>query len=384
MLTNAAYENGTIRPRAKGGRALGAAGLLSLLCIAAACQQDPAGGAHADRSSGTVVQTVTLEAMAIPHLLNAVGTVESPQDTELAAEVEGAVTFLDIPEGREVESGYLLARIDDRQARAALSVAEARYRNAKETFDRLQALHGAAVISRQELDDATTALDEAEGQLDDARTTLGKTAIRAPFAGVVGLRRVSLGAYLSAGDAVVRLTQIKPMHLVFSLPQRAVAQVAIGQTVRGVAGGCTERFTAQVSVIDPSLDPETRMVRIQADLANEKGRLRPGMSATVRVEVRTKPDAVTVPQEAVVRQGTKRIVYTVGDDNTVNASEVKLGEFFTDLVEVTSGLSPGDIVVASGHQKLRPGALVNPEPYQPTDNPNLALGEEVVAGDCTF
>ncbi|MGH7962466.1 MAG: efflux RND transporter periplasmic adaptor subunit, partial [Candidatus Binatia bacterium] len=329
------------------------------------------------------VQTVTVTPMPIPRTLSAIGGLESPQSTELAAERAGKLVALDVPEGKEVKAGHVLARIDYEQAQAAVDVAQARYKNAQETLARLRSLSAKATV-QQALDDARAELETAEAQLEDAKVALSKTTVTAPFTGVLSLRQVSLGAYLDAGASIVRLTQDRPLHLIFSLPQRFVSQVKIGQTVRGAASNCGEKFTAQVSAIDPFLDLATRSVRIQAVVANESGRLLPGMATEVRLEVEHIPDALLIPQEAVIRQGTKRLVYTVQPDGAAQSTEVRLGLFFVNQVQVEDGLKAGAVVVAAGHQKLRPGAMVNPQPYEPTVNPNLDLGLNDTAVPCEF
>jgi membrane fusion protein (multidrug efflux system) len=311
------------------------------------------------------------------------GSLQSPQSTQLAAERAGRLVFLDVPEGQEVKAGHVLARIDYEQAQAAVRVARARYQHAKETLARLQALPARAT-SQQALDDARAELEAATGQLEDAQVALRKTTITAPFTGVLSLRQVSLGAYLDAGDPIVRITQVRPLHLVFSLPQRYIPQVKLGQTVRGAVSNCEERFTARVSAIDPFIDPDTRSVKIQAIVPNEAGRLLPGMAADVRLEVEHIPDALLIPQEAVIRQGTKRLVYTVDPDGYVQSKEVILGLFFVKQVQVESGVHAGELVVAAGHQKLRPGAKVEPRPYEPVDNPNVDLGVNGDTVPCEF
>lgn len=329
------------------------------------------------------VRTVTVTPTQIPRTLSAIGSLKSPKSTELAAERPGKVVFLDIPEGQEVKVGHVLARIDYEQAQAAVDIAQARFKNARETLARLKTLPAKAT-SQQALDDAQASLEAAEGQLADAQVALQKTTIAAPFSGVLSLRQISLGAYLDAGDPIVRLTQIRPLHLIFSLPQRFVAQVKLGQTVRGAASNCEEKFTAQVTAIDPFLDPATRSVQIQATVPNESGRLLPGMATTLRLEVDNIPDALLIPQEAVIRQGTKRIIYTVEPDGYVQSKDVILGLFFVSQVQVEAGLQAGEVVVTTGHQKLRPGAKVDPKPYEPITNPNLDLGVNGSAVPCEF
>lgn len=342
-----------------------------------------AGGPGAGGRPPISVQTVTVTATQIPRSLPAIGSLKSPKTTELAAERAGKVVFLDIPEGQEVKVGHVLARVDYEQAQAAVDIAQARYKNARETLARLKTLPAKAT-SQQALDDAQASLEAAEGQLADAKVALQKTTIAAPFSGVLSLRQISLGAYLDAGDPIVRLTQIRPLHLIFSLPQRFVAQVKVGQTVRGAASNCEEKFTAQVTAIDPFLDPATRSVQIQATVPNESGRLLPGMATTVRLEVDNIPDALLIPQESIIRQGTKRLVYTVEPDGYVQSKEVILGLSFVSQVQIEDGLHAGDVVVTAGHQKLRPGAKVDPKPYEPILNPNLDLGMNGSAMPCEF
>ena len=330
------------------------------------------------------VQTLTLQARHLPRTISAVGGLESPQTTQVTADRSGKIVFLDIPEGQEVRQGHVLARIDAAEAQAAVDVAQARYQNAQATLERLGTLPPRA-RSQQALDNAQAAVRTTRGELDEAQTILRKMTLRAPFGGRLGLRRVSLGAYLEPGDAVVRITQTHPLHLVFSLPQHHVSALKNGQPIRGVAGQCTGRFTATVSVIDPFLNPATRSVTVQALVPNEAGSLLPGMAAALRLEVATVADAIAIPLEAVIRQGTKRLVYTLQDDNRVASQYVQLGQFSRQQVEILSGLKPGDTVIVAGHQKLRPGARVQPAPYEPVENTNLELGtSDALLTTCDF
>ena len=341
----------------------------------------------------TLVQTITLEATLMPRTISAVGGLESPHTTQVTADRGGKVVFLDIPEGQEVRKGHVLARIDADEAQAAVDVMRARYQNAWATLERLKKLPAKA-RSQQALDDAQAAVRATKGTLDEAKTILRKMTMRAPFTGRLGLRQVSLGAYLEPGDAVVRITQMRPLHLVFSLPQHHVSDLENGQTIQGVAGNCASRFTATVSVIDPFLDPETRSVTVQAIVPNKDGSLLPGMATALRLEIADIPDALSVPLEAIIRQGTRRLVYTVQngsagqngqDRNVVTTQHVRLGQFALQHVEILSGLKPGDTVVVAGHQKLRPGAVVQPTPYKPVANPNLELGaSSALLAACDF
>ncbi len=326
------------------------------------------------------VQVVTASPQRLPRTLATVGSLESPDMTTVASEIEGRVVALDVPEGRRVEEGHVLAQLDDAEARAALRVTRARLRNAQDRLKRLESLRAESVSSEQTYDDAKAEFDASTAATDEARTRLDKTSIRAPFAGMLGLRQVNLGQYVDGGTPVVELTQVDPLELVFSLPQRFVADLAVGQKVLGVVGRCGPAFQGTVDVIDPRVDAATRRVRLQASVPNPDGALYPGMAVSLQLVVGEIEDAIVVPQEAVVRQGTRHVVYTLDDENRAEQHTVTLGSFFADGVHVREGIPPGARVVAAGQQKLRPGAPTEPLPFAPTENPNLALGG--AAGGC--
>jgi membrane fusion protein (multidrug efflux system) len=281
-----------------------------------------------------------------------------------------------------VKQGHLLARLDDAEARANLSVARARLTAARARLVRLRSLRDSQVSSEQALDDAVAEFDGARGTVEESETRLSKTEIRAPFAGILGLRQVNPGQYLDRGDSVVEVTQVVPLELVFALPQRYAFEIEVGQLALGTVGECGQRFEARVDAIDPRVDPGTRAVRLQAAVPNQDGTLLPGMAVRVRLLVGAIPDAVVIPQEAIIRQGTKHLVYVLDDQDLAQQREVTLGTFFVDGVQLRSGVEPADRVVVAGHQKLRPGAPTRPQPYQPTENPNLELGWVGPGADC--
>ena len=332
----------------------------------------------------TQVQVVTASARTIPSTIDTVGTLKSPKPTVVAAEVPGVVVYVDIAEGRRVESGHVLARIDDAELRARVDENRARSRQAKDRLRRARSLREQGVASEEALADALAENDAIQAALEEAETRLKKSQIRAPFDGVIGLRQVSLGQYLEAGDPLVRLTQLDPLELVFAVPQRHASRVAEGQRAYGVIGRCEGRFETEVSAIDPRVDMVTRMLHLKARLPNPDGVFAPGMAVRVRLVVDEIPDAIVVPQEAIVLQGTKHLVYVVNGDDTAHQREVALGEYFTDGVHVERGVADGDVVVVAGHQKLWPGAMTQREPWRDTHNPLLDLGWFGPTTDCEF
>jgi membrane fusion protein (multidrug efflux system) len=355
-----------------------AAGLCGLL---SACDQQSR-GSESHAPPPVAVQIVRADPAPLPQTLTGVGSLRSPQRATIATEIAAKVVSFDIPEGRQVAAGHVLVRLDDVEYRAATRVARARLRHADERLQRLRSLHGAEVTSEQALEDALVAFDAARGALEEAESRLEHTVIRAPFRGVLGLRQINVGEYLEQGDAVVEITQVDPLELVFAIPQRHAARVAPGQVVLGMAELCGARFEGEVSALDPQVDPATRTLRILATVANDAGQLLPGMSARVRLLVGEIPDALVVPQEAVVRQGTKHLVYVLDSDDRVQPHEVQLGEFFADGVHLRSGVDAGARVVVSGQQKLRAQTLTAPQAYEPPENPNLDLGRFGPLAEC--
>ena len=337
-----------------------------------ACGESPA--AVPEGPPPAVVQVVTAEMRTLPRTLSAVGGLESSTTAAVAAEIAGTVVALDVPEGKPVETGRVLARLDDSAARAALSVAEARRQNARDRLARQEPLHAQGVASDQALDDARAEVRASEGAFQEARTLLDKHTIRTPYAGLIGLKQVNVGQYVAAGQPIVELTLAQGLELHFSLPQQDLPRVAVGQVVHGVLGRCEARFEGRVSAVDPRVDASTRMFNVQALVGGEDGALHPGMAVRVRLLVEEEPDAILLPQEAIVRQGTRYMVYALDGQNQAEPRAVTLGEFFVDGVHVESGIAAGEKVVVSGQQKLQPGSKVDARPWEPTRNPNVELG----------
>jgi membrane fusion protein (multidrug efflux system) len=347
----------------------------------AACG-DPAVGDRPASQPRLVVQIETVAATTLPDSLSTVGSLESPETTTISADVSGIVVFLDTPEGQPVPAGHLLARLDDAELRAAAAVAAARFENATAESARLEPLFDDGVVSRQDLDRAQEELRVARGLLDQAQTRVEKTLIRAPFSGVLGLERAQLGSYIGSGDAIVQLTRMDPLKLLFSLPEEHAGKVKVGQRVHARVGSCGTRFDGTIRAIDPVVDPATRTLRLQAVVPNSRHELRPGMSARVRVLVSEQQAAIVVPQEAVVRRGTSYLVWVLDEEDRAQERIVGLGDLVANGVHVRSGLAAGDRLVIAGHQKLRAGALTEPQPFTGVENPSLELG--VRDEDCAF
>ena len=310
-----------------------------------------------------------------------VGSLRSPETTTISADVSGIIVALDAPEGREIEKGHLIARLDEKESRASLQVAEARHRNANIALDRARPLVEDGVASEKTLDDAKAEMATAEGLLEEARTRVDKTQIRAPFTGLVGIQTAQLGQFVSSGDAIIELTQVDPLELVFGVPEENATDVRIGQTIQARVGRCGESFEAIVEARDPRIDPDSRSLSVQARVDNSQRRLIPGMSARLRLTIGSQREAVVVPREALAAQGASYVLWVVGEESQVQPRNVVPGEYFPDVVEIREGLEAGVTIVVAGHQKLRPGGTIVETPWVPTENAHLELGTRG-ADDC--
>jgi membrane fusion protein, multidrug efflux system len=313
------------------------------------------------------VTTITAVQEQWPETLSAIGSVAAVQGVTVSADLPGTVERIAFDAGRSVREGEVLALLDTRQEQAQLAAAEAQKELARLSFDRMQGLLNENVVSRAEFDRATADLRQTDARVGEIRATIDRKTIRAPFSGILGIRRVNLGQYLSAGDALVTLQSLNPIYVNFGVPQQSMAQVRAGRTVRVTVNDLAGvEFTGRVTAIDSVVDESTRNVQAQATLANPDGRLRPGMFVQAEVVVGATATRVSLPASAISYApfGDSVFVVTELQDPSgkkyrgVRQQFVKVGGARGDQISILSGVKPGDEVVTSGVFKLRNGAAV--------------------------
>jgi membrane fusion protein (multidrug efflux system) len=313
------------------------------------------------------VTTIAASEQQWPATLTAVGTVAPVRGVTVSADLPGVVDRIGFESGQAVREGDVLAALDTRQERAQLAAAEAQRDLAKVNFDRMEGLLRERVISRAEYDSAIAELRQGDARVGEIKATMERKTIRAPFSGVLGLRRVNVGQYLSGGDAMVTLESLDPIYVNFGVPQQSVGQVRPGKIVRAIADDVSGiEFTGRVTAIDSVVDEATRNVQIQATFSNPKGRLRPGMYVHSEVSVGASRSVVSVPASAISYAPYGDSVFVIAEIKRDNGQSyrgvrqqiVKLGGARGDQVAVVSGVQPGDEVVTSGLFKLRNGAAV--------------------------
>jgi membrane fusion protein (multidrug efflux system) len=331
---------------------------LFLALVAGGCKKGPQGGF---KPPPMPVEIAAVAQSAVTDRFEAVGSIQAGEAITVVSEIDAVVERLPFQEGQPVRAGALLAQLDDDQLRAEVARAEAVRDQARATFDRIKAVVSQGAGAPQDLDDAAATLKVAEANLSLARTRRSKTRVTAPFAGVAGSKRVSPGAYLRAGTIITDLAAIGTVKVTFSVPERYLGLLRRGAAVNlSTPAFPGYQLVGQIDVIDPVLDPGTRNSSVIARVRNPGGRFRPGMSVNVSAVLSQRPEAVTVPSEAVFSEGGESFVYVVKEDSTVTRSPLTLGTRLPDQVEVVKGLAAGQWVVRAGHQKLFEGAKVIP------------------------
>jgi membrane fusion protein (multidrug efflux system) len=301
-------------------------------------------------------EAVTID--TVQDIIRAVATLEPNESVVIAPEIAGRIVRLPFAEGDLVGQGDALAALDAGILRAELDKAKAELTLAQANRDRLTTLAKLGTDSLRARDEAVAAFGAAEASAALARLRLERSTLRAPFSGVVGVRSVSVGAFVSPGQAIVELIDTDPIKVDFRIPELALSSLRVGQSVRvSVDALPGETFVGEVYVIDPLIDANGRAVHLRARIPNPERRLSPGLFARVALVVGETENAILIPESAVFSRGQERYAYRVVDGRAVQ-TRLELGQRRPGEVQVRQGLSPEAVVVTAGQQKLRDGSRV--------------------------
>jgi membrane fusion protein, multidrug efflux system len=318
--------------------------LLFINSIPAALAQPPA-----SPPKGIPVEVVNVETAMVAEEVNTVGTLLPAESVIVRSEIAGRVVTLHFSEGQLIDKDKPLITLESSAAEVKLS---------ELNFERQKDLLSKNASSRQNFDEAQAKLSESRASQNLNQIRLEKTRIRAPFKGMLGLRNISEGAYIRAGDDLVSLMDVSSMKLDFRVPERFISQVKIGQAVKiSVDAYFDKDFTAKVIALDSGVDEKTRTILLRARATNEKNLLYPGMFVRVNLTLDERRGALLIPEQAIVPQGQDSFVFKVVSDKAAMV-KVKLGQRQTGTVEVVDGLHEDDKVVVAGQMKLRDGAPV--------------------------
>jgi membrane fusion protein (multidrug efflux system) len=315
----------------------------------------------------TAVTTVVAQKETWPSTLSVIGTATAIQGVTVSADLPGTIDKIHFESGQWVKEGDILVELDTRQEKAQLASLEAQRDLAGINFGRAQELVKAGVISRSEYDNATAQQKATEAQVGDIRAAIARKTIRAPFSGLLGIRQVSLGQYLAAGQAIVPLQSLSPIYVNFGVPQQDTPKVVPGHVLRVTNGDLPGMaFTGRITALDSVISEQTRNIQVQAVVTNKDNKLRPGMFVQVELPLGQPRQIVPLPASAINYAPYGDSVFIVSEmkdakGNTyrgVRQQVVKVEGSRGDQVAITSGLNPGDEVVSSGVFRLRNGAPV--------------------------
>ena len=319
-----------------------------------------AGGPPGGGMPPTGVEVAVATRDTVVDALDATGQIEAIQAIELRPEIEGRVVEIPATEGTEVAAGAVLVRIDDQELKAQVAGAEAERDLARQALARATELADQKAASAADLERAEAKARSTQAGLDLLMLRLERTTVRAPFAGAVGQRFISLGDYVTTSSRLMTLQSVSPQRVAFSVPEKFASRLRRGQQVTFRVAALTGReFVGRVDFVDPVVALPARTILIKAVVGNSRRELQAGMFAEVRLATEVRSNAVVVPEDALVPLQGANYIWVAADGKAARR-QVGIGVRSPGFVEIRSGVESGEQVVVGGQERLFDGAPVNP------------------------
>ena len=320
----------------------------------------------------TLVTTIPITTREFVDLVESVGTAKANESVDLTAKATETIGSISFEDGQKVPKGYILAELTNREQTADLNAARASLNELERALSRSKELAAKGYVTGANLDAAKAARDSAAARVTATQSRITDRTIRAPFAGVLGLRKVSVGTLVRPGDLITTLDDISKIKVDFTVPEAQLSAIKKGGSVRAIVAAFPERkFSGTIESIDTRIDPVSRTISVRAIIPNTDGALMPGMLMTMGIES-NKRTALAVPEQSLVPIESKQYVFIVAADKTVERREVKTGTREPGFVEILSGARIKENVVVDGTLRLRPGATVK----FADDKPNSERGRK--------
>lgn len=335
------------------------------LAAAAACNRAESAGKGPGGPGGPgggppamPVEAATARADTVVDAILATGQIEAMQSIELRPDVEGRLVHILVREGSSVARGTPLFKIDDAELKAQVAQITAERDLARQSLDRTRDLLGQKASSQAELERAEATMRSNEAQLELLKVRLDRTLVRSPFAGVMGQRRVSLGDYVTTDTKLAALQTVSPQRASFQVPERYADQLKEGQRVSfRVASLPGREFTGRVDFVDPVVQLPGRTITVKAQVPNPRRELQAGMFIEARLATATRPNAVVIPEDAILPLQGSNFVWVVANGKATKR-QVELGVRTPGFVEIKSGVQKAEQVVVGGQERLAEGAPV--------------------------
>lgn len=331
--------------------------LLMACALLASCSEGPAQNAREGRGSAPRVVTAPAELRPMVDEIQALGTARANESIDIQPRIASLVDRVAFEEGQMVQKGDLLVELENSEIVAGLALAEASLRESRSLYERSKSLASSQAISASNLETLLAQVQVDEAQVQAARARLANTRIRAPFAGRVGLRRVSPGSLVDSQDVITTLDDVRQIKLDFSVPETFLTVISVGMQILARSVVFPERvFEGTVTSIDTRLDPVSRAVQVRSIIANDDGGLKPGMFMTVDLQ-RDRGKVLVVPEQSIVPEGTAQFVFVV-NDGVAEKRAITIARRIPGFVVIGDGLNEGERVVTEGTGKVRSGTQV--------------------------
>jgi len=350
---------------------------ITLVALAGCGSKDEAARRQAD---AVPVTTQVVQTSAWSDTLQALGTAKARESVTVTAKVSEIIETVHFESGQQVSAGTPLVTLRGQAQEAALLQAQATFLEADQLYKRQRELAAQQLVASSTLDTQRAIRDAADARVREMQSDIGDRRVRAPFAGVLGIRQVSAGSLVTPSTAITTLDDIERMHVDFQVPEAELASLGTGDKVNATSVAYPGRnFEGQVATIDTRVDPGTRAVTVRADFINADHALRPGMLLDVRM-FRPERQALVIPEIAVVQVGRDSYVFRVKPDQVVERVDITAGARRSGVVEIRDGLAAGDRIVVDGTGKLRPGLMIQAEEAAPATPAAAAAAEPDTAG----
>lgn len=318
-------------------------------------QKGKAGGNNAVKSN---VSAYIVQTEKISNQITATGTILANEDVQLQSELSGKIIKLNFNEGSKVNRGQLLVKINDADYQAQYKKLQLQSELAEQTLQRQKQLLAINGISQQEFDVAQSQYNTIKADMDFATAQILKTEIKSPFDGVIGLKNVSEGAFITPATIIASVQQIDPVKLDFAVPERYAAFLKKDGEVLFTIEGIQGQLTGQIYAIEPKIDLATRSILVRAICPNTKANIYPGSFAQVKIILSDIPDAIMIPTEALIPDVGGQKVFVLKNGKST-FSRVETGLRTEAKIQITKGLNVGDTVLTRGIMQLKPDVSVN-------------------------
>lgn len=334
--------------------------IITTLVIVVGCSSDKQKSTASGGQSAINVKAIEASPTRIDDKINSTGTILANEEVEIRSEVDGRITKINFKEGSAVSKGELLLKINDDDLQAQLKKLKTQESLAQDDFYRKTKLLELDAISQEEFDVSKNQLEVIQADIEVVKAQIAKTEIFAPFNGMIGLRYVSPGGFVSSSTLVTTLQEIDPVKIEFTVPEKYLGKISKSTDIYFNIAGSDSTFTGKVYAIDHRIDPATRTLTVRAKCRNVARVLIPGAFAKVDILLQSIDDALVVPSQAIIPdiRGEK---ICLAKNGAAHFAYIKTGIRTSRTVQVVSGLNAGDTVLTTGLLQLREGMLVQTE-----------------------